>query len=284
MLNPETIEAAFHRACIAELEAIKPGNVHIHAAGHGMDVADFVESARAAAPHMANQALGVGERIWAAMRATWDAVGKNTNLGILLLCAPLAAAAGQTGGTLRERLASVLENLTVADAEHAFRAIALASPAGLGADPEMDVRSLAKVTLREAMRHSAWRDRIAFNYTTAFEDVFERGLPFMSNTRGRFSDLDEKWVVTELYMYFLRFPDTHIERKHGRWAAIAVQQMAVQHIPAFHYLVGTENAMAALLELDAKLKARGFNPGTSADLTVATMFAANLEKAQRPVA
>ena len=33
----------------AELEALKPGNVHIHAGGHGMTVRDFLMSAEAAA-------------------------------------------------------------------------------------------------------------------------------------------------------------------------------------------------------------------------------------------
>ena len=67
------------------------------------------------------------------MDATWDAVGCNTNLGILLLCAPLLQAARhENHGTLEARLRQTLQDLTVADAGHAFRAIVRASPAGLG--------------------------------------------------------------------------------------------------------------------------------------------------------
>jgi len=38
---------------------------------------------------------------------------------------------------------------------------------------------------------------------------------------------------------------------------------------------------ADLLKIDAELKAAGINPGTSADLTVATLFAAALQHGLR---
>ena len=47
------ITDAFIAACRAELEALKPGNVHVHGEGHGMTVGDFEASAAAAAPHIA---------------------------------------------------------------------------------------------------------------------------------------------------------------------------------------------------------------------------------------
>ena len=67
----------------------------------------------------------------AAVTATRAAVGQNTNLGILLLCAPLAMAA-QAGGALRPALERVLAQADIADAEQVFRAIVLAAPGGLG--------------------------------------------------------------------------------------------------------------------------------------------------------
>ena len=45
----ERIAAAFKWACLAELDAPKPGNVHTFAAGHRMTVDEFISSADAAA-------------------------------------------------------------------------------------------------------------------------------------------------------------------------------------------------------------------------------------------
>src|SRR5262249_31547453 len=92
-LPAEAIAAAFTAACHDELDARKPANVHVFAAGHRMTASDFVRSAEAAAGPLARSSARVGARILDAVEATLAAVGTNTNLGIILLCAPLAAAA-----------------------------------------------------------------------------------------------------------------------------------------------------------------------------------------------
>ncbi len=97
------IAEAFIAACRDEIEAPKPGNVHVFADGHGMSVRDFLMSAEAAAPGLSTPSSPVGARILAAVEATFAAVGMNTNLGIILLCAPLAAAA-ETGADLHKAL------------------------------------------------------------------------------------------------------------------------------------------------------------------------------------
>ena len=95
----------FMAVCRAEVMALKPGNVHVHAAGHGMTVEDFLRSAEASAPEIARSGTPVGERILRAVRATRSVVDCNTNLGILLLCAPLARAAELPAARpLRDRL------------------------------------------------------------------------------------------------------------------------------------------------------------------------------------
>src|SRR4029078_11023851 len=43
----DIIAQSFREACLTELDALKPGNVHRHGAGHGMFVADFQKSAGA---------------------------------------------------------------------------------------------------------------------------------------------------------------------------------------------------------------------------------------------
>src|SRR6516225_5568568 len=104
------VRSAYLAACRAELQALKPGNVHVFAAGHGMSIADFEASAVASAGALSDPALPVGERI---LRA----VDCNTNLGLLLLAAPLAAAAqGGRGSDLRQRLRLVLGRLGRGDA------------------------------------------------------------------------------------------------------------------------------------------------------------------------
>ena len=104
-LSAAQISDLFLAACRAELDALKPGNVHVHAAGHGMQVAQFEASAAASAPFIAAAGVGVGARILGAVEASFAAAGCNTNLGILLLCAPLAAAGWAAGVNVKWRAA-----------------------------------------------------------------------------------------------------------------------------------------------------------------------------------
>lgn len=87
------IAEAYVSACHDELRALKPGNVHDFADGHRMAVAQFETSAAASAGPLTSPGASVGERILGAIEATRAAVGVNTNLGIVLLSAPLAMAA-----------------------------------------------------------------------------------------------------------------------------------------------------------------------------------------------
>ena len=216
-LPPAVIADLFRAACQAELDALKPGNVHVHAEGHGMTVADFIASADAAAPHLAAPGRAVGERILAAVEATRAACGQNTNLGILLLCAPLAAAA-DAGGALRTSLAKVLDGLDRRDAVLAYRAIRVASPGGLGRSDRHDVAEEPSVTLLEAMREAAGRDRIASQYVSGFADVFDIGVTTL--LASRLAGRPEHWAVAATFLAFLAaFPDTHVVRKHGSEAA-----------------------------------------------------------------
>ncbi len=92
-MEPAAIGEAIRWACLTELRALKPGNVHRFGDGHAMTVADFEASAEAIAAVFAQPGLTVGARILQSVLATQAAVGCNTNLGIVLLCAPLAEAA-----------------------------------------------------------------------------------------------------------------------------------------------------------------------------------------------
>lgn len=154
-LSGPVIADLYRAACLAELDALKVGNVHAYAAGHRMEVADFVISAEVSAAHLAKHDASVGERVRGGVEATIAAVGQNTNLGILLLCAPLALAA-EASIDLRKHLVSVLDALDEDDGADVFEAIRRANPGGLGKADRHDVTADAPpVTLRAAMAEAA---------------------------------------------------------------------------------------------------------------------------------
>jgi triphosphoribosyl-dephospho-CoA synthase len=276
-LAPNEISAAFLAACRAELDALKPGNVHRHSAGHGMDVAHFERAAEAAAGPITNSSLSVGKRILRATEASVAATGLNTNLGIVLLCAPIAKAASETslGVGLRRRLDMILSALDEDDAADTFAAIRIANPAGLGNVEKGDVRdNPERMTLIKAMYLAAERDRIANAYVTAYSDIFDFALPVFQDAQRLAADYN--LAVTTLHMALLaEFPDTHIARKYGAAAAAEVRQEA-REMKAQWAPVASAKSMAALLEFDAKMKSKGLNPGTTADFVVATLFVAGL--------
>jgi triphosphoribosyl-dephospho-CoA synthase len=276
--RPEIIAEAFRWACLTELDAPKPGNVHVFADGHRMTAAEFVASAKAAAPPLSAAGARVGERIHGAVAATSETVGSNTNLGIVLLCAPLAAAAERAIPDLRTSLNKVLQRLDTKDAELTFRAIVLAAPAGLRRSERHDVFAPATVSLLDAMTEASARDRIARQYATSYSDIFDIGLPCFEAAVRR--DADLRWATLATYLEFLSaFPDTHIVRKYGSPTAEGIRQTAAGFRRSLHATENPETLVPDLLTWDAALKADGINPGTSADLTVATLFANRLKAA-----
>ena len=271
----EQIRRAYIDACYREIDALKPGNVHRFADGHRMSAEQFFESAQASSQAVTDPALSIGERILAAVRETRRKVETNTNLGILLLCVPLAKAAEGGKPDLQSDLATILEKLDVDDARNVFSAIMLAQPGGLGSAPKHDVSTVPQVSLLEAMGEAADRDMIARQYVTSFADVFAGGLGAYKAAVDR--DEREMWPVVFTYLYFLSaFPDSHIVRKHGNAIAGKTQKEAQQILLHVEALNGGKEREKLLLAFDAQLKADNINPGTSADLTVATLFAFGL--------
>lgn len=274
MAKRTTIQAAYEDACRQEIEALKPGNVHRFADGHRMTVGEFLTSAKVSSAPLTDPDLPLGQRIREAVRATRAAVGTNTNLGIILLCAPLAAAA-MRGGDLRANLREVLDRIDLNDTAAVFEAIVLASPGGLGSASSHDVHDKPAVGLLESMREASVRDRIALQYVTGFAEIFEIGLPALeaSATRGEHG----MWPAVHAYLEFLTaFSDSHILRKHGAEMADAVRDEARKVRRDFEAADDEAACIAVLMDFDSRLKTRGINPGTSADLTVASLLVHNL--------
>ena len=275
-MNP--LEQLYQQACEIELQAFKPGNVSIYSAAHDMTVDDFRLSAKVSAPPLCNPNYSLGEKIFYAVKATHEAVGCNTNLGIILLCAPLIQAVGYctTRISLRQSLHQVLANTTVADAEWTFKAITMAAPAGLGDAKEQDVKTIASVTLMEAMKLASAKDRIALQYLTDYKDIFDFAVLRYNDELLKWGY--HHWAAVAVYADLLsHYPDSHIERKYGNQYT---EMLGSRMNQLNSELSATENPdlmMPLLHSIDQELKSQRINPGTTADMTVATVFTVFLE-------
>lgn len=277
-LSPAVIERTVYRCLCQEVESLKPGNVHRFAAGHDMTVADFLRSAEVTAPILAKTSLSAGERLLEAVRATRAAAGCNTNLGMLLLFVPLVMAVERPRrGALQQRLHAALQELdTTAEAMLYFEAIRVASPGGLGRVEEHDVNSRPEVGVLAAMCAAQHRDRIARQYTHDYEDLFGEPLVILGECSERWHSVE--WSLVACYLSFLsQFHDSHIIRKYGEPVASEVRQQAEKISTIFIKAGNPEEAAPLLLKFDARLKAEGINPGTSADLAAACLFIHELE-------
>jgi triphosphoribosyl-dephospho-CoA synthase len=272
-------QAAFLAACRLDVETPKPGNVSVQSAGHGMHAAQFITSAQVSADALFTRGAPVGQRVLDAVTRTRDAVGCNTNLGIVLLIAPLAAALEHLTLPLsahhwRATTGRVLDQLGIDDARLAYRAIALANPGGLGEAPEQPVHMPPTVGLRDAMTLAAGRDSIARQYAEGFCDIFETGLAAFREVPP-----DQLQIATlNVFFTFLgKWPDAHIVRKQGMDVAQSVTLAARERHAQWRHALAQKRIDAAHEPLDAwdaQLKSGAINPGTSADLTVATLFVA----------
>ena len=277
-LSPAALSRCIAWACEQEVLAPKPGNVNATSDTHQMVVQDFLDSAQAIAPVL-SQPGDVGERIFAALTATRQVVDTNTNLGIVLLFAPLCQAALQCDRfeDLQPALCDILDNLTVADAEYAYRAIQLAEAGGMGVAAEQDVNQTPTITLKQAMALAKNRDTIAAEYSNGFKLTFEQGLPSFHQAKKMGETVE--WATTFAYLRLLSHaPDTLISRKFGKSAAKNVANKAAFFVGKSFKNSGLSVLEESLAAWDTELKLAGINPGTTADLSAATLLLVALEQ------
>ncbi|HEY7601967.1 MAG TPA: triphosphoribosyl-dephospho-CoA synthase [Methylomirabilota bacterium] len=275
--SPARLAAAATLACTLEACAEKVGNVTPTRGFADARFDDFALSAQALGAAVAAAPGRVGRTVYRVVAATARVAPSNTNLGMALLFAPLAAAARAPERTgLRRRLDRVLRELDVDDARWAYRAIRLARPGGLGSSGTADVRRPPAVTLRQAMRLAAGRDTIASEYVRGFAVTFDVALAGLRGALGRKLGLLDAIAETHLEL-MARVPDTLIARKAGAAAAAAVARRARAVVRAGG--LGTIRGRAAARRLDQDLRQDGnrLNPGTSADLVAAALFVWLLE-------
>jgi triphosphoribosyl-dephospho-CoA synthase len=248
----------------------KPGNVHRGADFEDVTFADFLASAVAIAPALESASQNrVGHTIVTAVRATQRAVSTNTNLGTILLLAPLATV--PIGTPIKAGLPDVLRDLGPQDAESVYQAIRESGAGGLGAAESLDVSADAPGDLLAAMRAAADRDLVARQYTNQFQQVFECACPWIIDGINNGWNLAEAVIQTHVRLMG-EFPDSLIHRKCGSQIADESAARASRVLDAGD--PRSENYQSALSDFDFWLRADGHrrNPGTSADMIAAGLF------------
>ena len=267
---------AVREAFRLDVAASKPGNVSLDQDAHGMSSRDFLLSAQVSAPLLCSPSLSCGARILAAAQATHQAVQCNTNLGMLLLFAPIVCAAEQSldgkASTIHLALHDVLSGLTGQDTEDIFAAIRFMAPGGLGHPVAHDVHCRPDCGILQAMQAASHRDLIARQYVSGFHDLLTLGLATARELRCR--GYNKEWTTIGVYLRFLsRHVDSHIRRKHGMAKAAAIRNSCR---PLEQWLLQTapppKSLKKALQTLGKQWRNAGLNPGTSADLAAASML------------
>ena len=296
-------------AALMEVSAYpKPGNVHRTRDLPETRFEHFLAGGVAIGPDMRELALRGQDAVSGALG--WDQIrvgksvlnavvdslewqrGGNVNLGVVLLFAPIAAAAGATlhesasidAMGLRENLEKVVRAAVPDDTVDIYKAINIAmSPETLGNVGELDVTDEdsrerikdERISPLEVFEKCAERDSICREWVTDFQITFEVGYPTLK------SSLDKDTVndaIINTFMHILsQYPDSLITRKSGAAQAAEVSKQAIKILEAGG--ASTVNGNKLLWGLDEELHGAkgGLNPGTTADLTAAAIFVSLLE-------
>ena len=258
-------------ACLLEVSASKPGNVHRGADFEDVAFLDFAASAVAMGQAIDDtEGQSYGETVLSVAKRTKRVTSSNTNLGINLLISFLAKTCS-LGDPCSENVVSAIAALDEQDSQKVFEAIRLMNPGGLGDAENLDVNDPAPACLVTAMGQAKDRDRIAAQFTSAFEDVFEKSLPWILEGSEKFGDLMQGIVWAHVRL-MAQYPDSLIARKCGLLVAEQSQTMASKAIDALDD--GPESFFAQVSNLDFWLRSDGHrrNPGTTADLIAAGLF------------
>ena len=261
-----------------EVMSPKPGNVSPGSEFANASVDDFLKSAQAIAPILATASeQTLGATILEAIRATRNVVNHNTNLGIVLLLAPLAAVPRDQ--SLPDGIGAVLNSTTVEDSRLVYEAIRTAQPSGLGEASKQDLNDEPTLNLLECMQLGAGRDMIAAQYAGGFHEVLQTGQEYLRECTQR--AIPQPQQISMLAVRLLaEFGDSLIIRKCGIDMSNVVREKARSLLdngwPMEHDSLRQHDTAKQFAAFDAFLRADGNrrNPGTTADLVAAILFAA----------
>ena len=269
--------------CDTEIKSLKPGNVHKYSEGHGMNLKDFLKSSLIISKCLTKNNLDLGKKILISVNEIQNKIKKNTNLGIILMLSPIATIVQEEGVISKEELLKKIKSLikkqNIKNSIPIFKAISLTSPGGLGFSKKYDVNEPPNTNLYKAMEFAKKKDLIARQYCNGFEDIYKIGIPAYKKFYNKWGKVD--WALTGVYLTFLKkFNDSHIVRNKGNKIATSVKKEAKKY---YFFLKRNKNLTKIkkkLLIFDKKLKSKRINPGTTADLTVATLLLEIVTKKQ----
>ena len=288
-MNPNEIAKIAQIASALEVSGYpKPGNVHRTRDYSDMVFEDFIisgivigDTIREACTDVDVDNPKLGKYILQAVAETDKWIKNNTNLGIVMMITPIAVAAAISDSfdDIRENVKVVMGNTSVDDACDLYDAINIADAGGMGDQDEYDVASdNAKNELREnsqtmydVLKISAPWDMLAREMTSDMPAVFEIGYPTYHELTQEKSK-NEACVLTFLTI-LSQVPDTLISRKYGSDEALKVSMMVRDLLN----LRDEPDFAEKLKEFDDFLFKNKLNPGTTADLTAASIFVSYLK-------
>ena len=263
-------------ACQKDVEIIKPGNVNINSPHKDTSAKDYMLSSVNSSHQLFVKDISLGDRVLNSIIETKKETKVNTNLGIVLLCAPIIHALinyNQTG--LKEAIILTIDESSKDDTVKICEAINITNPGGLGKSGKFDTKSLPRMKLRDIMNYSSSYDRISYQYSHNFVDILDFIVPRISFHIGNKQSLDISLSLT--YMEILsRIPDSHISRKFGDKIAKKTSNNASDLLKILDRESSPDYIANELINLDYEYKKKGINPGTTADLLVAGLMIFNI--------
>jgi triphosphoribosyl-dephospho-CoA synthase len=268
----DDLKSAYLFSCKKDIELIKPGNVNLLSSHKDTKAQDYLDSAILSSKELFNQNYSLGKRILESVNVTRSQVNVNTNLGIILLCAPVIQSYIDFNLLdLREGIKKTLATTSIKDTHDLCAAINISSPGGLGDRDMYDTASYPNASIKEIMDYSQEYDRISYQYSHYFSDIFDFIIPKLEFLNQRYESLDIS--LSLLFIEILaKIPDSHISRKFGEKIAKKTSNNAYDLLKILDREHSPDYLADELNNLDYKYKKKGINPGTTADLLVASLM------------
>ena len=268
----DDLKSAYLFSCKKDIELIKPGNVNLLSSHKDTKAQDYLDSAILSSKELFNQNYSLGKRILESVNVTRSQVNVNTNLGIILLCAPVIQSYIDFNNLdLREGIKKTLSTTSIKDTHDLCAAINISSPGGLGDSDMYDTASYPNASIKQIMDYSQEYDRISYQYSHNFSDIFDFIIPKLELLNQRYESLDIS--LSLLFIEILaKIPDSHISRKFGDKIAKKTSNNAHDLLKILDREHDPDYLAKALNNLDYEYKKKGINPGTTADLLVASLM------------
>ncbi|MDR2203103.1 MAG: triphosphoribosyl-dephospho-CoA synthase [Nitrososphaerota archaeon] len=296
------ISQCLQLAMLLEVSANKPGNVNFTTNFKDTCKEHFLASAIATGPTLQKAAkrgiqiaegkrainkAGLGELVKLCTKdvMTWQH-GGNTILGTIILFIPISIAAGMTYTNekdkvnlehLRKNIDNIIRASTATDSVHLYEAINIAMPSGLNQAPDLSVNDpnskqrLIKenITLYQVFDIAKNYDDICKEWINNYPITFNEAHPYLTE---QLTKTNQNTAIINTFLKILaQHPDTFIARKAGIEKAKEISKEAKK---ALELGGATTNAgKTAITKLDQHLRKteNHYNPGTTADITAATI-------------